>query len=86
MKASRDGLALYTMQNGKGEYLFQVREENIFAESGNKTVEWASDPSEIIGDTCLVGRAPGSQKKCYLAVQGFRTQKRLNSETFIDCA
>jgi len=30
MKASRDGLALYTMQKGIGERLFRVTEEEYF--------------------------------------------------------
>ena len=37
MKASRDGLALYTMQNGIGARLFRCEAEDIFCESGNKT-------------------------------------------------
>jgi hypothetical protein len=36
MKASRDGLALYTMQNRIGERLFRTRRKIIFAKAGIK--------------------------------------------------
>jgi hypothetical protein len=36
MKASRDGLALYTMQNREEERLFRGESENIFHKIGNK--------------------------------------------------
>jgi hypothetical protein len=40
MKASRDGLALYTMQNRKKNGLFRGRAENIFLKNGNKKERW----------------------------------------------
>jgi hypothetical protein len=36
MKASRDGVAFYTMQNGKGGRLFQRAGEEYFLKNGNK--------------------------------------------------
>jgi hypothetical protein len=41
MKASRDGLTLYTMQNGIGGRLFREREKNIFLKAGIKGMDFS---------------------------------------------
>jgi hypothetical protein len=47
MKASRDGLALYTMQNRKESGLFRGRTENISLKNGNKNERWVSGSIEV---------------------------------------
>jgi hypothetical protein len=63
MKASRDGLALYTMQNEKADRLFRGEREKYFCKSGNKMLSFCIAPLRC-------ARACGARRNLFCASYG----------------